>query len=188
MPRDPVDSTTLADRYSPAITITGHEGRDGDQWCVTACTESIQPAKGLETEELIEDIVGTLYSDGAFEWVSKKSISYDSNPGAEYVFRSNGVAWPRGQFYAVRVYWIAPRVYVIGIGGPLSGEFYQKRNIFLDSFTVVQQRSSRPRDPDARSPITFTESRHFGDLYIRSTLPGRDPPAFSWQYYQHYHS
>ena len=138
MPKEPREYTAYVQSLYPPILIAGQECQlDSTEICQAVRTEPMGFGNGMTLESTMKEVVGTVYSQWAFDLIRKQPVVRGSYTGVEYELKSNGRAWPKGQTYTVRAYWISPRMYVIGIGGADSGAFAKKRLLFLDSFRVI---------------------------------------------------
>jgi hypothetical protein len=68
--------------------------------------------------------------------LSKKSTTFEGHPGMEVELLVSPERVPGGGRGVCRINWVAPRLYVMFVGGPESSEVYQTRAKFLDSFKL----------------------------------------------------
>jgi hypothetical protein len=71
--------------------------------------------------------------------VSKKEISLEGYPGLEVEMTVPPSSVPGGGLAVSRIYWVAPRIYMVFIGGVEGSEIYRDRAKFLDSFKLKKK-------------------------------------------------
>jgi len=84
-------------------------------------------------EDAVENAGGKL--------VSKKSVSLDGYPGVELEMIISPERLGGGGLGVCRIYWAAPRLYFVYVGGAESSDVYKTRTKFLDSFKVRKKQA-----------------------------------------------
>jgi hypothetical protein len=117
-----------------AHTMAGNMGRDGIY--VVAYTDFPSDSSKVPASRILDGAAqGTVKNSGA-TMVSKKDISLDGHPGLEIEMTVPPSQVPGGGLAVCRIYWAAPRMYVIFVGGAEGSEIYRDRAKFLDSFKL----------------------------------------------------
>ncbi|HEX8921191.1 MAG TPA: hypothetical protein VF766_06915 [Pyrinomonadaceae bacterium] len=140
MPTKPVEDVVGQETSLGTLdthTIAGNMGRDGIY--VVAYTDFPVDATKVPASRILDGAAqGTVKNSGA-TMVSKKDITLDGYPGLEIEMTVPPSQVPGGGLAVCRIYWAAPRMYVMLVGGAESSEVYRDRAKFLDSFKLQKK-------------------------------------------------
>lgn len=138
MPTKPVESVRNQPTVDGEIQIHALMGNMNEQGIyIVGYTD--YPAAWPEyysTDEMLDLAAEDAVNRSGSTLVSQKSISLGSYPGMEVEMIVPPDKIPDGGRLVCRVYWDAPRMYVVIVGGPESSEVYETRTKFLDSFKL----------------------------------------------------
>jgi hypothetical protein len=137
MPTKPVE--TVQSESTPMGEIDSHVlmgNMRGDGIYVVAYTDFPSGASNASADSILESVAqGSLDNSGA-TMLSKKKITLDGYPGLEVEMKVPASKVPGGGHATCRLYWVAPRIYVMFVGSHESSEIYRDRARFLDSFKL----------------------------------------------------
>jgi len=143
MPARPVES--VQDLHTPTGPLPMHVSMVsmGPQEAYMAAyidyPENFKNLSNDSNDTLLEGAVQGGLSNSHATLVSKKRIAIDGYPGVEIeMMIPDGEVRGGGRAFS-RIYWVAPRVYILVGGGPDSKEVKQAATKFLDSFKLKKR-------------------------------------------------
>ena len=114
--------------------MAGNMGRDGIY--IVAYTDFPSESTKAPVNLLLDSAAQGAVTNSGATMVSKKNISLDGYPGLEVEMTVPPSQVPGGGLAVSRLYWVAPRLYMVFVGGLTSSEIYRDRAKFLDSFKL----------------------------------------------------
>ena len=93
----------------------------------------------LSTDTLLDMAAQGAMNESGATMVSQKSITLDGYKGLEIEMSIPPEKFPGNGRGICRIYWAAPRMYVLVVAGPESSEVYTTRAKFLDSFHLSRR-------------------------------------------------
>jgi hypothetical protein len=137
MPTKPVEtvqSRSTATGQLPMHVMTGRMSQDG--FYGVAYADYPVASKSMSASTSLDAAAqGAVHHSGA-ELVSKKSITLDGYPGLELDMNIPEEKVPGGGQAACRIIWVAPRMYIVCVGGSNSSDIYSTRTKYFDSFKL----------------------------------------------------
>jgi hypothetical protein len=133
MPVKPVESTQNLGGNLQMHVLTGYMGQDGFYGIAYADYPGGETSK-VSSSFLLDAAAQGAASNSGAQITSKKSITLSGYPGLETDMEVPTSKVPGGGRVACRIYWVAPRIYIVCAGGPESSPVYTSRAKFLDSF------------------------------------------------------
>jgi hypothetical protein len=131
MPTKPQESTQNVVGDIQMHSLTGNMNRDGFYGVAYADYPATNASKVAPNAVLDAAAQGAASNSGA-RIISKKSITLSGYPGLETDMEAPQDTG--GGRVACRIFWVAPRIYIVCAGGPESSSVYTSRARFLDSF------------------------------------------------------
>jgi hypothetical protein len=140
MPATPVDS--VASKPTDVGTLDVHLSLAdmGDQAYLVGYSDYPDSFKSLPPETVLAGAENGAITESGSTLLSKKSITIDGHPGVELVLQPpNSAATGVSRAYS-RLYWVAPRMYILFAGGAETSEVNQRSIKFLDSFALLKHK------------------------------------------------
>lgn len=134
MPTKPVETTQSLPGNLQMHVLTGNMKQDGF-YGVAYADYPVNGSK-VPVDTLLSTAANGAASNSGAQIVSKKPITLSGYPGVEVDMDVPKQAVPGGGKVACRIYWVAPRMYIVVVGGPESSAVYGSRARFLDSFRL----------------------------------------------------
>jgi hypothetical protein len=103
---------------------------------VIAYTDYPPNSLKVSPDVLLDTVAQGAVKESGATMVSKKLITLDGYQGIEVEMTLPPGKLRSGGLAVCRIYWTAPRIYTIFVGGPESSEVYMDRMKFLDSFKL----------------------------------------------------
>lgn len=140
MPTKPVEEVESKATIMGSIqshTMAGSMGADGIY--VVAYTDFPSDSVKAPASFVLDGAAQGAVNNSGATMVSKKSISLDAYPGLEVEMTVPSSKVPGGGLAVCRIYWVAPRIYMMFVGGHEGSEIYRDRARFLDSFKLKKK-------------------------------------------------
>ena len=114
--------------------LTGSMKRDG--FYGVAYTDYPGDVSNVPPGALLDASAQGAATNSGARLVSKKGITLSGYPGLEIDLDVPPERVPGGGRGACRIFWVAPRIYVVCVAGPESSGVYASRTKYLDSFRL----------------------------------------------------
>jgi hypothetical protein len=140
MPARPVES--IQNMTSPTGTLPMYASsvNMGPQEAyLTAYIDYPDNYKNVSSDSLLDGAAQGGLTNSHSTLVSKKRITLDGYPGVEVEMLLPAGGIQGGGRAFSRIYWVAPRIYILVGGGPDSKEVKQSATKFLDSFKLKKR-------------------------------------------------
>jgi hypothetical protein len=133
MPTKPVETTEDMPGNLQMHVLTANMKRDGFYGIAYSDYPGEESSK-IPASFLLESSAQGAANNSGAQIVNKKSIVLSGHEGLEIDMEVSASKIPGGGKVACRLFWVAPRVYIVCVGGPESSPVYASRVKFLDSF------------------------------------------------------
>ena len=140
MPTTPQDSSETRSTPAGDLTMQMMIGNMKENGIYVVAYMDYPSSSVKASSDMVLDFAanGAVSNSGA-TMVSKKSISIDGIPGREVEMTVPDSKVPGGGRAIARIYWAAPRLYMMFVGGHESSEVFTTRAKFLDSFKLQKK-------------------------------------------------
>lgn len=141
MPGEPKQNSMNMPTPSGNINVTMyHHETAGKTAFAMGVIEYPMVAANVPVDALFDKALESLANRSQMGVLSRKSVTLDGHPGIEVELKPPASAGRDGDKGMMRLYWVSPRIYMIMVGGPDSGEAAATRAKFLDSFKLLGSR------------------------------------------------
>lgn len=137
MPTKPVETAQSLPNNSQMHMLTGNMKKDG--FYGIAYGDYPMDASKVPVSLLLDSAAQGAASNSGAKITGKKSITLNGYPGLELDMEVPPSKVPGGGRVACRIIWVAPRIYIVAVGGPESSDVYGTRAKFLDSFKLTKK-------------------------------------------------
>jgi hypothetical protein len=137
MPAKPME--TVQTQATPAGNLQMHMSMailDKGPAFMVAYADYPSSFKYVPADELLDASAQGAVTSSNSVLVSKKKISFDGHPGIEMELEPPPGKMPGGGTGLARIYWVAPRIYIIFAAGPKSAETNAALLKFVNSFKL----------------------------------------------------
>jgi len=135
LPKKPIESSQSLSGVGGEVQMhmAASDMREQGAYLVGYVTYPSQ-VSGFSTETLLDMAAQGAMNESGATMISQKSITLDGYQGLEIEMSVPPDKFPGNGRGICRIYWAAPRMYVLVVLGPESSEVYSTRAKFLDSF------------------------------------------------------
>lgn len=137
MPTKPIES--VQSQSTPMGSLDSHMlvgSMKADGIYVVAYTDFPSNNPDVPSRYILDSAAQGAVNNSGSKMLSKRDITLDGYPGLEVEMEVSESKVPGGGRGTCRLYWVAPRIYIMFVGGPESSATYKDRAKFLDSFKL----------------------------------------------------
>jgi len=121
---------------SVAVTMY-HFETAGQTAFVVGVIDYQSAAPNVPVDKLYDKAIESLTTRSQMTVLNRKVVTLNGRQGIEIEVKPPASANKDGDKGVFRLYWVSPKVYMIGVGGPDSQEAAAARTKFLDSFKIL---------------------------------------------------
>jgi hypothetical protein len=138
MPGVPKKNSMMLPAPTGTVNVNMYHVETGGQTAfVVGVIDYQSAAPNVPVDKLYDRAIESLTTRSQMTVLNRKVVTLNGRQGIEIEVKPPASANKDGDKGVFRLYWVSPKVYMIGVGGPDSQEAAAARTKFLDSFKIL---------------------------------------------------